>query len=194
MEIGVDQVRTTAGLVQVLLQLRKQVPPPGWQRRPASLEKRAAVYASFQRSASDAMVVLGKTASLDPMYRGWANWRFLPHALRTGDELVSTLKQLLGALIEIRMHGNTEPRAGAERMVARITDLAEALPGGSRSERTRRLKEFERIQVELGVMHRDFTITVRRDLGYDHKLREHWWQRWRPRREPEWPGGWPVTS
>ena len=70
MEIGVDQIRATAGLVQVLLQLRKQVPPPGWQRRQASLEQRVAVYTSLQRSASEAMVVLGKAASLDHTGRG----------------------------------------------------------------------------------------------------------------------------
>ena len=152
MEIGVDQVRATAGLV--LLQLRKRVPPPGWKRRPASLERRVAVYTSLQRSASEAMVVLGKAASLDPVYRGWANWRFLSHALRTGDELVSALKQLLGALVEIRMHGNTEPRAAAERIVAKITDLAEVLPSGSRSERARRQERFDRHAGDLGAGHR----------------------------------------
>ena len=43
-------------------------------------------------------------------------------------------------------------------MVAKITDLAEVLPSGSRSERVRRQGQFDRIQDELDVMHRGFSI------------------------------------
>ena len=170
--VSIDPASAAIGSLQLLHALR-QAPPIDRRGKGASVH------------------YLGQVRIMTPYYaqplRG--SWYF-PHALRSADKMPLVADRLLGALLAVRACGGPKVRAAAEQLVARVIELWELGTPPKRKDQQRQEDRLQQLLSEFGVAHRDFSL--RRDLGYDRKLREHWWQFRRPRTAPEWPGGWPV--
>ena len=175
----------------------KYIPAPAKLRglRRPGVEQRVLAYGRLQRAVIEAQTLIMFLESYLPIYSGPTGLFYQPHLMRTVDELRAALARVLGALLEVRMVGSDEVRAASEQLAARIDGLVAALPRGkNKREQRRQQNAFTQAANDLGMALRDLTPIIRRDLGYDRKLRRRWWQLWRPRSAPAFPGGWPVPQ
>lgn len=180
-----------------LASLLKYIPPPAKLRgvRRPTVEQRVLAYGQLQRVVIETQTLIMSLESFIPIYSGPTGLFYQPHLMRTIDELRGALSRVLGALLEVRMVGSDDVRAASEQLAARLDGLMAALPRSkNRRERRGQHEAFTRAANDLGIALRDFTPIIRRDLGYDRKLRRWWWQLWRPRSAPAFPGGWPVPQ